>query len=145
MERRIKSVFDAMDDIQGVLIADGIPQLITGEMRTVQRRLGSTKEDIVTNSLIFDAKQKQGGIFNINFHTPNLKNQSAENPTAKDNTQPDIARMRFIGDKIAKSVDDYYGYDFSLRLRNPGELEGFGTEWLYNIQVEYSFLRTDIT
>lgn len=145
MNKQIKSVFDAMDDIQGVLIAAGITTMITGELRTAQRRAGSTKEDIVTNSLIYDAEQKQGGIFNINFHTPNLKNQPAENPTAKDNTQPDVARMRTIGAAIVAAVDDYHGYDFSLTLRNPGELEGFGTDWLYNIQVYYNFLRTDIT
>lgn len=145
MKRRIKSVFDAMDDIQGVLIAAGIPNMITGELRAAQRRLGSTKEDIVTNSLIYDAEQKQGGIFNINVHVPNLKNQTAENPTAKDNTQPDAVRMRTIGAAIVAAVDDYHGFDFSLSLRSPGELEGYNTDWLFNIQVYYNFLRTDIT
>ncbi|QQT44898.1 Uncharacterised protein [Sphingobacterium multivorum] len=145
MKRRIKSVFDAMDDIQGVLIAAGIPSMINGELRTAQRRAGSTKEDVVTNSLIYDAEQKQGGIFNINVHVPNLKNQTAENPTAKDNTQPDAVRMRTIGAAIVAAVDDYHGFDFSLSLRNPGELEGYNTDWLFNIQVYYNFLRTDIT
>jgi len=145
MTKTIKSVFDAMDDIKQVLVNAGLSNLINGEIRIVQRRLNSTKEDIVINSLIFDADQKQGGIFNINIHLPNLKNQTAENPIAKDNTQPDVVRMRFLGDEITKAVDCHYGFDFSLRLRNPGELEGNNNDWLLNIQVNYNFLRTDIS
>lgn len=145
MTKTIKSVFDAMDDIKQVLVNADVPSLINGEIRIMQRRLNSTKEDVVINSLIFDADQKQGGIFNINIHLPNLKNQTAENPTAKDNTQPDIIRMRSIGNEIIKAVDAHYGFDFSLRLRNPGELEGNNNDWLLNIQVNYNFLRTDIS
>lgn len=143
MSKTIKSVFDAIADITIVLVTAGIPALLTGEIRTAARRLGSTKEDVVINSLIYDADQKQGGIFNINVHVPNLSRQQAGNPTAVDNTQPDVVRMQAIGATIVAAVDDYHGFDFSLRLRSPGELEGNGLEWIYNIQVYYQYLRVD--
>lgn len=139
----IKSVFDAMEDIQHVIVTAGIPDMISGELRVASRRLGSNKEDVVINSLIYDADQKQSGIFNINIHVPNLKNQPAENPTAVDNTQPNIGRLREIGGEIVKAVDRYDGFDFSLRLRSPGEVESDGLEWMFNIQVIYQSLRTD--
>jgi len=145
MKKLIKTDFQAKRDIKQVLLNSGIDLLISGEIRTAQRRLGSTKEDLVLNSATYDADQAQEGLFNINIHVPNLKNQTAENPTAKDNTQPDEPRMEEIAELIVAAVDDYHGFDFSLKLKNPGELVGFGTDWLYNIQVYYNFLRTDIT
>lgn len=144
MEKTIKSSLEAQGDIKARLASTSLPSMISGQIRQNMRVLGSTKEDIVINTLIWDADQFQGGIFNVNIHVPNLKNQTAENPTAKDNTQPDIARFEQLG-KVASGVLDYYeGEDFSLRLRSPGKLENYGTEWIYNIQVEYLFLREDI-
>jgi len=144
MSKTIKSVFDAMDDIKGVLVSSNIPSSINGEIRIAQRRLDSTKEDIVINSLLYDADQKQSGIFNVNIYVPNLSNQTAENPTSKDNTQPNKERFSEIGEDVVKALDNYHGHDFSIQLRNPGELDNYGTKWLYNIEIRYSYLRTDI-
>lgn len=144
MSKSIKSVFDAMSDIESVLVSAGIPALITGEIRVASRKLGSAKEDVVINSLIYNADQKQSGIFNINVHVPNLKNQPAGNPTATDNTQPNTLRFSELGGVVSAALDDYRGFDFCLSLRSPGELENFGTEWLFNIQVRYQYLRIDV-
>jgi len=142
--RRLKSSVEGMEDVKLVLESAGIPQMITGEIRLFQRKLGSTKEDCVINTLIWDAEQKQGGVLNVNFHVPNMPGQVGENPSAKDNTQPNIPRMEQLGKVAADKLDAYEGFDFSLRLRDPGQVENFGTQWMYNIQVDYSFLRTDI-
>lgn len=144
MDKTIKTDLDAMNDIRLLLEDAGIPALITGEIRIIQRRLDSAKEDCVINTLLWDADQFQGGVFNINFHVPNLSGQVGENPTAVDKTQPDVERMVELGKIAVAALDDHHGYDFSLKLRNPGTVEGNGsTEWLYNIQVDYIHLRTD--
>lgn len=140
----LKNSIEGMKDVKSVLIVAGIEDLITGEIRLFQRKLGSTKEDCVINTLIWDAEQIQGGVLNINFHVPNLPGSSAENPTVVDNTQPDIERMEYLGRIASSKLDGYIGPNFSLKLRDPGHIENFGTQWLYNIQVEYTFLRTDI-
>ncbi len=144
MMRSLKNSVDAMEDVRVVLVNAGLPSL-TGEIRLFQRKLGSSKEDCVINTLIWDAEQMQGGVLNVNFHVPNLSGQVGENPTAKDSTQPNIPRMKELGKVAADKLDAYEGFDFSLRLRDPGQVENFGTQWMYNIQVEYTFLRTDIT
>lgn len=141
--KTLKGSIEAMEDVKFVLEGVGIPSMITGEIRLFQRRLGSTKEDCVINTLIWDAEQIQGGILNVNFHVPNLPGQVGENPTARDNTQPDIERMEQLGKVAAAALDRYEGYDFSLKLRDPGQIENLGSQWMYNIQVEYTFLRID--
>lgn len=144
MTRSLKTSVEAMNEIKSILIDAGIPALLNGEIRIFQRRLGSKTEDCVINTLLWDADQFQGGIFNVNFHVPNLVNQPAANPTTKDNTQPDIVRMEQLGKVAAAALDAYEDFDFSLSLRNPGKVEGFGNEWLYNIQVNYLAVRRDI-
>lgn len=145
IKRAIKSSIDGMEDVKLVLISAGIADMITGEIRLMQRKLGSSREDCVINTLIWDAEQIQGGILNVNFHVPNLTNQRAENPTAVDNTQPNIPRMRELGEIAVAAMDGFEGFDFSLKLRDPGQVENYGTQWMYNTQVEYTFLRRDIS
>lgn len=144
IDKTIKTDLDAMNDIRSLLVKAGIPDLITGEIRIIQRRLGSSKEDCVIGCRIWDADQFQTGLFNVNFHVPNLTGQVGENPTAVDKTQPNIDRMVELG-KIALSVlDDYHGGDFALSIRNPGTVSYVGgIEWLYKIEVNYLHLRTD--
>lgn len=79
-----------MKEIKSILVNGGINSLINGAIRIQQRKLGSNSEDIIINSIELNANQAQMGLFNINIHVPNLKNQTSANPTAQDNTQPDI-------------------------------------------------------
>jgi len=143
--KTIKTDLDAMDDIKSLLVSAGISDELTGEIRIAQRRLGSTKEDCVINCLLWDADQFQAGVFNVNFHVPNLTGQVSENPTATDRTQPNTERMVELGKMAVAVLDDHHGGDFALSLRNPGKLETNGaSEWLYNIEVNYMYLRRDL-
>jgi len=124
IEKTIKTDLDAMNDIRVLLEDAGIPALITGEIRIIQRRLDSAKEDCVINTLLWDADQFQGGVFNINFHVPNLSGQVGENPTTVDKTQPDVDRMGELGKIAVAALDDHHVYVYSLIPRNSGPVVG---------------------
>ncbi|MCL7987730.1 hypothetical protein M8998_07250 [Sphingobacterium sp. lm-10] len=144
MKRELKSSVDGMEDVKLVLFSAGIADMLSGEIRLLQRKLNSAKEDCVINTLIWDADQVQGGILNVNFHVPNLTGQRGDNPTAVDNTQPNIPRLHELGKVAATALDGFEGFDFSLKLRDPGQVDNHGNQWIYNIQVEYTFLRTEL-
>ena len=137
----MKQSIEAQEDVKTVLMNAGVESVLTGSIRLNTRKLGSTKEDVVLNTLYWDGGHVQSGILNVNIHVPNLAGQVGENPTAKDNTQPNIARFQQIADLIIPALQGYSGVDFLLHLRQPGKLENYGSEWLYNIQVEYIHLR----
>lgn len=136
----MKQSITAQEEVRQVLVDAGVELLINGSIRLNMRKLSSTKEDIVINTLYWDGDQVQEGILNINVHVPNLTQQS-DNPTVTDKTQPNIARFQAIGQAIIDAVQGYSGVDFLIHLRQPGKLENYGIEWLYNIQVEYIHLR----
>lgn len=144
MEKSLKTSLIAQDDVKKLLDATALPSMITGQIRHNMRVLNSTKEDIIINTLYWDGDQLQSGIINVNIHVPNLKGQLAEGGSAQDRTQPNIARYLELAAVAVPVLDFHDGFDFSLRLRNPGKLENFGNEWLYNIQVDYNYLRIDI-
>jgi len=138
----MKQSITAQEEVRQVLVDAGLDSMLTGSIRLNIRKLGSTKEDVVINTLYWDADQVQEGILNINVHVPNVT-QPADNPTAVDKTQPNISRFQVIGQAIINAIQGYAGPDFLIHLRQPGKLENYGIEWLYNIQVEYIHLRKD--
>lgn len=143
--KKFKTAVQAMDDIKDVIeIADVINNTsLTGELRIMNRRLNSDKEDIVINTIVASAEQITEGYFNVNTHVPNLKNQVAANPTAVDSTQPNIPRMNEIGSVLMEVIDDYRGFDFILQLDSGGEVIPDGKNWYYNFKVKYTYLRRD--
>ncbi|MBB2951972.1 hypothetical protein [Sphingobacterium sp. JUb56] len=140
-----KTAVQAMDDIKDVIeMADVMTNtFLTGEIRIMNRRLNSDKEDIVINTIVVSAEQITEGYFNVNTHVPNLKNQLAANPTATDTTQPNIQRMQEIGSFLMEVIDDYRGFDFILQLDSGGEIVPDGKNWFYGFTVKYTYLRRD--
>lgn len=140
-----KTAVQAMDDIKDVIeMADVMTNtFLTGEIRIMNRRLNSDKEDIVINTIVVSADQITEGYFNVNTHVPNLKNQLAANPTATDTTQPNIQRMQEIGSILMEVLDDYRGFDFILHLDSGGEIVPDGKNWFYGFTVKYTYLRKD--
>ncbi|MBE8712538.1 hypothetical protein [Sphingobacterium hungaricum] len=143
--KTLKTAVQAMNDIKNVLeMADVITNTsLTGEIRLMNRRLNSEKEDIVINTIVTSAEQVTEGYFNVNTHVPNLKNQPSGNPTATDSTQPNIVRMQEIGSTLMEVVDDYRGLDFTLHLDSGGEIVPDGKNWFYGFKVKYLYLRRD--
>ncbi|WP_144036549.1 hypothetical protein [Sphingobacterium psychroaquaticum] len=141
----LKTAIGAMEDIVEVLeLSDTVINTsLTGEIRLMNQRLNSDKEDIVLNTIVTNAEQVTEGVFNINIHVPNLKNQSSGTPTSRDNTQPNIARMEEIGRYVMNVVDGFRGADFFLNLDSTGEVIPNGNKWYYNIVVRYFYLRKD--
>ncbi|SMG32259.1 hypothetical protein SAMN05660862_2241 [Sphingobacterium psychroaquaticum] len=144
-DMNLKTAIGAMEDIVEVLeLSDTVINTsLTGEIRLMNQRLNSDKEDIVLNTIVTNAEQVTEGVFNINIHVPNLKNQSSGTPTSRDNTQPNIARMEEIGRYVMNVVDGFRGADFFLNLDSTGEVIPNGNKWYYNIVVRYFYLRKD--
>lgn len=144
MKKVLKTSIDAQEDIKAILDSTSLPSMISGQIRQNMRVLNSTKEDVTIGTLLWDGAQIQSGVIIINVHVPNLAGQYGEGGSIMDKTQPNIPRLKEIGSVIASALDFYEGIDFSLRLRNPGHLESFGSEWIYAIEVNYIFLRRDV-
>ncbi|MDM1049377.1 hypothetical protein [Sphingobacterium hotanense] len=144
MKKSLKTSLDAQADVKALLDATALPAMITGQIRHNMRMLNSTKEDITIGTLYWDGDQSQSGIINVNIHVPNLKGQYGEGGSTQDRTQPNIPRFLELAAIAVPVLDFHNGLDFSLRLRNPGKLENFGNDWIYNIQVDYNYLRIDI-
>jgi len=143
MVKSLKNGIDMQQDVFSILALSDLPARINGGIYLSSRPLNSTKEDIVIGVLTANARQFQTGYLNVNVHVPNLKGERAEEGRAVDNLQPDRERLDEIGSMVANLLDNYEGVDFSLKLRKPGVIEGYKDEWFYNVQIEYSFLRTD--
>lgn len=141
LRRAIKQSIDAQNDVKSLLESSALAFMITGQIRNNMRVLNSSKEDIIITTLFWDADQIQSGIITINIFVPNLIQQVGN---SVDRTQPNIPRYLELSSIVVGVLDDYHGDDFSLTLRNPGKLETNGTESLYNIEVNYIFLRTDL-
>ncbi len=144
MKKSLKTSFDAQADVKVLLDATALPAMITGQIRHNMRMLNSNNEDIIINTLYWDGDQSQSGIINVNIHVPYLKGQTGEGGSTMDKTQPNIPRFLELAAIAVPVLDFHNGFDFSLRLRNPGKLENFGNDWIYNIQVDYNYLRIDI-
>lgn len=142
--KALKNSIQACEEVKAVLSVFDIESVITGGIYTASRPLGNTKEDIVINSVYFDADQVQTGFLNINIHVPNMNNQAVGNPTAIDNTQPNVSRYKEIAAIVVTVIEGDISKDFSISLRDSGELEGYKNDWYFNIGVEYEFLRTDL-
>ncbi|QBQ41205.1 hypothetical protein E2P86_08560 [Sphingobacterium psychroaquaticum] len=145
LDKTLKTAVGAMGDIKSVLeLADVVTNTsMTGEIRLLSQKLNSEKEDIIVNTIVSNAEQVTEGVFNINIHVPNFKNQSTGVPNAVDNTQPNIARMEEIGSYVMKVVDGFRGFDFIIHLDSGGEVIPNGNKWYYNIVVRYFYLRKD--
>ena len=142
--RTLKSSLDACHSIKALLIKYGIDSALSGGIYIATRPVGSTQEDCVINTTYADADQVQTVLINVNFHVENLKSQPSDNPTATDNTQPNRERLNQLGELAAAVLDSQESTDYSLRLRNPGKIEGYQNDWYYNIVVEYTHLRKDL-
>lgn len=143
--KTIKTSIDIIQDVIGVLGLFDVASNagITGDVRMQNRRLDSSLEDIVVNVSHASANQTGNSYGNINIHVPNLKNQTSENPTVTDNTQPDIARMKAISEKVIEAIEDYRGEDFFIYLEEAGEIVPNGKGWFYNISFRYTTIRKD--
>lgn len=142
-QRTLKTSLDAMDAIKGLLILSGIDNVLSGGIYIATRPLGSNKEDCVLNTTYFDADQLQTGIINVNFHVPNLPHEPSDNPTATDGSQPNKARLNQLGALASVALDNVNAYDFSVRMRSPGRIEGHNQDWYYNLIIEYNYMRQD--
>lgn len=145
MSKILKTSIDSVLDVINVLeMADVKTNTsLTGDIRLVNRKLDSTLEDIILFCNASGASQITENIIHINIHVPNKKNQPSGNPTAKDNTQPNIERMQDIGRVVMEVLDEYRGFDFSIHLETTGEVIPDKDKWYYNIVLRYFYLRKD--
>lgn len=140
MNKYLKNDIEMQEDIYNLLHNTELPSIISGGIYKFARPMDSSKEDIVIGTLFINAKQLQIGVFNINIYVPNLPAEISENPSALDTAQPNIERMKEIGEAAVRILQKSNPFDFSLKIVKPGVIEGYQLDWFYNIQIEYTHL-----
>lgn len=137
---------DAMEEIKSVLDNSSfvVNTGLTGEVRLLSRKLNSTKEDVIINTIAFGGGQVQEGFFNVNIHLPNLKGQPSDNPTVIDNTQPNLLRLDTLGRAAIDILNEVWlnSSDFSVDSAAPPRRDD--KDWYLNIVVRYKALRIDV-
>lgn len=136
---------DAMEEIKEVLDNSSfvVDTGLTGEVRLLSRRLNSTKEDVIINTIAFSAGQVQEGYFNVNIHLPNLLNQPSGNPTIIDNTQPNIDRLNELGRAAIDILNEVWLYDSDFSVDSAAAPRRDDKDWYLNIVIKYKALRMD--
>lgn len=139
----MKTTMDILEDLKGILLSKWVMDNIklSGEVRLLKRKLGSTLEDIVLSSVYADAEQVQEARINVNLYVENLRGLASDVPFSIDNTQPNINRVFDISGFLMRFLDDYRGKDFFLEVFGLPEIVSYEGETFLNIQVTYRHLR----
>lgn len=141
----IKTALSSIEDVKNILTTSDVSREVslTGGIYSLIRLLNSKKEDVVINSIVSESNQITENILNINVHVPNLAAIPAGSPNMVDNGQPDILRMKEIGEAVANLLRGYRGFDFFIEIVSEGEIIPDGKNWYYNIVIRYFFLQRD--
>lgn len=134
----MKTGIEMVQDGYQLLNVDAVLSLISGKIYLFERPQNSDKQDIVLNTLALTNDQLQQGVFNVNYHCPNIKGLVIAGET--DNTQPDIVSMLQVVKVILSILNQYQGFDYRLSAQTSGlpiKDNGDGS-WYINTRVNYS-------
>ncbi|WP_284464900.1 hypothetical protein [Chryseobacterium sp.] len=108
------SVLQAKQWIYDELKNGGVGSVINGDLYKDFRPSGSTKEDVVVNSITMNNIFLQTGAFNVNCYVPYLKVKI----NAIDQNVPNEIRLKAISDKIKPILErkftDKYNVDIEF-------------------------------
>ena len=131
----MKSGIDMVQQAIAQLSVPEIQSLIDGVILPYRRPKGSTKTDIVVNSISLSNEPLQQGTFNINVHVPNLKN--AKFNGILDDQQPEVPKLKLISDAIVPLFDANWQFDYNTDLEPPIAIQDSDGSWYMNIRVNY--------
>ena len=125
-----RTVLDGKQWILELLLLAGVQNSISGKIYKDKRPSGSTKEDIVINSLTMTNDYLQNGVFNVNCYVPMI----SINTGGITQLQKNNARLKQIADMVYPVLDDIWKNEYNLEIVNHQDFEE-GTENYYNFRV----------
>lgn len=130
----MKTIYDAKDRLISFLIWNMKP-FISGGIYRDRRPTGSTKEDIVVNSLPLSSGFHQKGVFNVNLYVPNVK----VNFEGVQQYHPNHFRLRELARPLSDALEEYHGGDFNLWTEYMQEYEEDTEKATYlNFRVKFN-------
>jgi hypothetical protein len=133
----VKTTFDLVNIIVSILKGNtALMSTINGGVYK-QRPAGSTKEDIVINSLPVNNLQMQSGLVNVNIHIPTI----AVTIDGTVDHQLNAARFKEVTDMVIALLDDVWAQDYNLGVQQQNLIkEQNGTEYYNNIRIEFNII-----
>jgi hypothetical protein len=98
----MKTTLDVLTILYQLLLSSSMPSEITGKVRKGERPAGSTKEDIVVNTLPIQNDNLQRTVANVNIYVPSLVISENGIQTEK----PDYTRLDELVDMILPILKD---------------------------------------
>ncbi|MFP3835353.1 hypothetical protein [Chryseobacterium sp. SIMBA_028] len=114
-----KTVLEGKQWILELLLQSPIKSLITGNIYKDKRPSGSTKEDIVINSISMDGSFLQDGVFNVNCYVP--MQSVSMNGITQD--MPNNNRMLEISKAVYPIFENIFRPQFNLTVVNHNTFE----------------------
>lgn len=126
-----RTALDGKQWLLTLLLEGGAKDAINGAIYKDKRPSGSTKEDIVINSLPMTNDFMQNGVFNINIYVPMISvTLNGITQLQKNNT-----RLKQIVDVVYAILDnDVWKPEYNLDVVNSQDVEE-GNENFYNFRV----------
>lgn len=118
---------DGKQWILELLNEGNIKSIITGLIYKDKRPTGSTKEDIVINSVSVDNSFLQDGVFNVNCYVPML----SVNLNGVTQLMPNSARENVIAKAVYPLFDNVFKPDFNLTIENHNTYEEIAEKATY--------------
>lgn len=125
-----RTVLDGKQWILDLLLAAGVQNSISGKIYKDKRPSGSTKEDIVINSLTITNDYMQNGVFNVNIYVPMISvTINGVTQLQKNNT-----RLKQLADLVYPVLDDAWTNNYNVDIVNHQDFEE-ANENFYNFRV----------
>lgn len=109
-----KTVGEGKQWIFELLNQGNIKSVISGLIYKDKRPIGSTKEDIVINSVAMDGSFLQDGVFNVNCYVPML----SVNINGITQNMPNTIRMDIVSKAVYPILEDVFRPQFNLTVVN---------------------------
>ncbi|KAA0126446.1 hypothetical protein FY557_17500 [Chryseobacterium sp. SN22] len=114
-----KTVFDGKQWIFELISQSQVKAMVSGSIYKDKRPTGSTKEDVVINSISMDNSFLQDGVFNVNFYVPMLSVSIA----GSTQYMPNNNRMAEISKAASQALDNVFKPEYNLTIVNHNTFE----------------------
>jgi len=128
----MKTTFDAIDIIYSVINNSSLKTAVNGTINKLKRQTGSTKEDIVINSIAFNDTNLQEGVFNVNIYVPNI--------TINSSSLPNTVRLKALSEEAKELFEEVSGSNYNIWLSEQFIHEDVSTSFYYiNLRLKLRF------
>jgi hypothetical protein len=132
----MKTTLDVLTILYQLLLQSSLPSEITGKVRKGERPVGSTKEDIVVNTLPIANDNLQRTVANVNVYVPCIEVSENDIQTQK----PDYARLDELVDMllpILKDVREKRDYYLDWQQVSQPIKDEHSNSYFINIRIDF--------